>query len=71
MKKLPFNHMLALVSTMTLAAGSHTVYAQQAAAPEVDEIVISGFRQAILNSVEAKRDSDVVADIVDASALGS
>ena len=43
--------MLALVSTMTLAAGSHTVYAQQAAAPEVDEIVISGFRQAILKIV--------------------
>ncbi len=70
MKKLPFNHMLALVSTMTLVAGSHTVYAQQAAA-EVDEVIVSGFRQAILNSVEAKRDSDVVADIVDASALGS
>lgn len=71
MKKLQFNHMLALVSTMTLVAGSQAVYAQQAAAPEVDEIVISGFRQSILNSVEAKREADVVADVVDASALGS
>lgn len=71
MKKLQFNHMLAVVSTMTLIAGSQSVYAQQAATPEVDEIVVSGFRQSILNSVEAKRQSDVVADIVDASALGS
>lgn len=70
MKKLKFNHMLALVSTMSMVAGSQAVYAAEAAA-ETEEIVISGFRAAVLNSVEAKRQSDVVSDIVDASAAGS
>lgn len=69
MKKKTFNHALALVSTLSMVAGSQAVYAQKDEA--VEEIVVSGFRQSVLNSVEAKRQADVVADMVDASAVGS
>lgn len=70
MKKQKFNPVLALMSTVALIAGSQTVYAQKDDGA-VEEIVVSGFRQAVLNSVEAKRQADVVADVVDASAVGS
>lgn len=70
MKKQKFNPVLALMSSVALIAGSQTVYAQKDDAA-VEEIVVSGFRQAVLNSVEAKRQADVVADVVDASAVGS
>ena len=46
MKKLQFNKMLALVSTMTLVAGSHAVYAQQAT-QDAEEIVVTGFKASI------------------------
>jgi iron complex outermembrane receptor protein len=70
MKKHKFNHMLALATTMALVSGSQTVYAQQAAA-EVEEITVTGYRATVLNSIDTKRQSDVVADVVDASAVGS
>lgn len=69
MNKYKFNHMLAFFSTMALVAGSQTIYAQATNQPE--EIVVTGFRASVLNSVEAKRQSDVVSDIVDADAAGS
>jgi iron complex outermembrane recepter protein len=75
MKKQKFNHLLAMVSTMSLVAGSQGIYAQQATEvaedQQVDEVVVSGFRASVLNSIEAKRQSDVVSDVVDASAAGS
>ena len=70
MKKHKFNHMLALATTMALVSGSQTVYAQQAAA-EVEEVTVTGYRATVLNSIDTKRQSDVVADVVDASAVGS
>jgi iron complex outermembrane recepter protein len=77
MKKQKFNHLFAVLSTLTLVAGSQAVYAQQAAEKaeaqeqEIEEVVVSGFRASVLNSIEAKRQSDVVSDVVDASAAGS
>lgn len=72
MKKQKFNQLLALVSVMPLAAGSQAVYAQVASQPQpVEEIVVTGFRASILNSIEAKRQADVVSDIVDSDAAGS
>lgn len=68
MNKHKFNHMLALVSTMALMSGSQTVYAQSA---EPEEIIVTGFRSSLLNSVEAKRKSDVVSEVVDAGDLGA
>lgn len=70
MRKQKFNHALALLSTISLVAGSQAVYAQKDEST-VEEVVVSGFRQAVLNSVEAKRQADVVSDMVDASAVGS
>ncbi|HWV14580.1 MAG TPA: TonB-dependent receptor [Cellvibrio sp.] len=69
MNKLKFNGVLALLSTVTLVSGSQLVYAQAAVEPE--EIVVTGFRSSVLNSVEAKRNSDVVSEVVDAGDLGS
>ena len=70
MKKQSFNHMLALATTMALVSGSQTVYAQQAA-EQIEEVTVTGYRATLLNSIETKRQSDVVADVVDASAVGS
>lgn len=72
MAKLKFNHMLALASTMALMSGSQTVYAQtQPAATEIEDVLVTGYRSAVLDSIEAKRNSDVVADVIDAGDLGS
>lgn len=74
MRKPTFNHMLALATTMTMVAGSQVVYAQQntkSAEKEVEEVVVTGFRSSILNSVEAKRNADQVVEVIDAGDLGS
>ncbi|HWV14582.1 MAG TPA: TonB-dependent receptor [Cellvibrio sp.] len=68
MNKLKFNHLLALVSTMTLAAGSQAVYAQGAEEPE--EIVITGFRASLQNSIAAKQDSSSIVEAVYAEDIG-
>ena len=71
MRKNKFNPMLVLASTMALVSGSQLVYAQQTEAGEVEEITVTGFRATVLNSIDTKRQADVVADVVDATALGS
>ena len=65
MQKNSFNHMLVAASTLAMVAGSQTVYAQ------IEEVTVTGLRASILNSVEAKRQSDVVSDVVDAGAAGT
>ncbi len=70
MTKTKFNRMLAVISTMTLAAGSQLVYAQQkaekkaATEEEVSEVIITGFRQSVLNAIDAKRNSDTVIEAI-------
>lgn len=77
MRKLKFNHMLALASTMALVSGSTSVYAQSSDKDDakksgnVEEVVVTGYRATVLNSIDTKRQSDVVADVVDATAVGS
>lgn len=72
MRKPTFNHMLALATTMAMVAGSQSVYAQQEkAGEEIEEVTVTGFRSSILNSVEAKRNADQIADVIDAGDLGS
>lgn len=71
MTKLKFNHMLALASTMALMSGSQTVYAQtQPAASEVEEVVVTGFRRSIQNSLAAKQESTSVVEAVYAEDIG-
>lgn len=71
MKKLKFNRMLALVSTMSLVAGSHSVYAQQdAGAGTVEEVVVTGFRASLQSSINAKRESTSIVDAVYAEDIG-
>lgn len=72
MKKLTFNHMLALVSTMSLVAGSQAVYAQQAAekAGNIEEVVVTGYRGSLLNAIDAKRNADTVVEVLSADELG-
>lgn len=68
MNKLKFNHLLALVSTMTLASGSQAVYAQGAEEPE--EIVITGFRASLQNSIAEKQKSSSIVEAVYAEDIG-
>ncbi|WP_331345949.1 TonB-dependent receptor [Cellvibrio sp. UBA7661] len=73
MKKPSFNHMFALATTMAMVAGSSTVYAQTqsaAAEKEVEEVVVTGFRQSVLNAIDAKRNSDTVIEAISADDIG-
>lgn len=70
MRKNTFNPVLALTTTMALVAGSQMVYAQQAA-QDVEEVTVTGFRSTVVNAVDAKRNADTIADVVDAGALSS
>ena len=70
MRKQKFNHMLALVSTMTLAAGSHAVYAQQAAAQEAEEIVVTGFKASLEKAQEVKKASSSIVEAIAAEDIG-
>lgn len=73
MRKPTFNHMLALATTMTMVAGSQVVYAQQntkSAEKEVEEVVVTGFRQSVLNAIDAKRNSDTVIEAISADDIG-
>ncbi len=71
MTKLKFNHMLALASTMALMSGSQTVYAQtQPAASEVEEVVVTGFRASLQNSIAAKQSATTVVEAVYAEDIG-
>ena len=71
MRKLKFNHMLALASTVALVSGSQTVYAQQQdASAQVEEVVVTGFRASLANSISAKRESASVIDSVYAEDIG-
>jgi iron complex outermembrane receptor protein len=69
MKKLQFNHMLALVSTMTLIAGSQAVYAQQAA-PDVEEVVVTGFKASLEKAQEVKKASSSIVEAIAAEDIG-
>lgn len=69
MKKLQFNHMLALLSTMTLVAGSQAVYAQQAS-DTAEEIVVTGFKASLEKSAELKKESDAIVEAVSAEDIG-
>src|SRR5690606_41954773 len=68
-KKLKFNHMLALMSTMTLVSVSQIVYAQTGA-QDVEEVVITGFRQSLVNALAVKRNSDTVIEAISADDIG-
>ena len=70
MRKPTFNHMLALATTMAMVAGSQTVYAQGQKAEEVEEVTVTGFRQSVLNAIDAKRNSDTVIEAISADDIG-
>lgn len=59
--------MLALVSTMALVSGSQTVYAQ---ADQPEEIVITGFRASLQNSIAEKQNSSSIVEAVYAEDIG-
>jgi iron complex outermembrane receptor protein len=44
--------------------------AQNATDDSIEEVVVTGVRSSILNSIDAKRNNDVVSEVVDASDLG-
>ncbi|QEY10911.1 MULTISPECIES: TonB-dependent receptor [unclassified Cellvibrio] len=77
MKKQTFNHVLAMAATMALVSGSQVVYAQQGAnsqsnatEKDIEEVVVTGFRQSVLNALDAKRSSDTVIEAISADDIG-
>jgi iron complex outermembrane receptor protein len=70
MRKPTFNHMLALTATMALVSGSPSIYAQSQADKELEEVVVTGFRQSVLNAIDAKRNSDTVIEAISADDIG-
>jgi len=68
MKKIKFNHMLALVSTMSMVAGSQSVYAQQSEAAE--EVVITGFKASLEKAQEVKKASSSIVEAIAAEDIG-
>jgi iron complex outermembrane receptor protein len=69
MKKLKFNHLLAMASTIGMIAGSHAVYAQQASA-EAEEIVVTGFKASLEKSAQLKKASESIVEAVSAEDIG-
>lgn len=73
MIKKQFNPLLAMLSSLTLLAGSQMVYAQQDAAVAdelLEEVVVKGFRVSVASSVEEKRDADTIVEAISADELG-
>jgi TonB-dependent receptor len=58
------------LSTAASIALSSAAYAQTAPAPEAEEIVITGFRASLQNSLNLKRDSNLIAEAVTAEDAG-
>lgn len=74
MNKQSFNHLLVVASTMSLIAGSQAVYAQQtadaAAEAPVEEIMVTGFRASLKNSMDIKRSSESIVEAVSSEDIG-
>lgn len=75
MNKHKFNHLLVIASTMSLIAGSHAVYAQQAASTsaengEIEEIMVTGFRASLEKSAEIKRNAGTVIEAISSEDIG-
>ena len=69
MKKHKFNHLLALAATMALVSGSQAVYAQNSE-EGVEEVVVTGFRASLQNSISAKQNSESVVEAIYAEDIG-
>lgn len=67
MTKIKFNRFLALASTLTLISGSQAVYAQN---DQIEEVVVTGFKASLQNSVDIKRSSDSLVEAVSAEDIG-
>lgn len=71
MKKQTFNHVLAMAATMALVSGSQVVYAQaQDVAEPLEEILVTGFRASLQNSISAKQNADTVVEAIYAEDIG-
>lgn len=63
--------LLRSASAAVLAAVAMPAWAQDAAADQTgDDIVVTGIRGSIIESIEAKRGSDVIADVITAEDIG-
>ncbi|WP_339898034.1 TonB-dependent receptor [uncultured Gilvimarinus sp.] len=73
MTKKQFSPLLAMVSSLTLLAGSQMVYAQQGGSQNealLEEVVVKGFRVSVASSVDEKRDADTIVEAISADELG-
>src|SRR5690554_2558435 len=76
MNKLKFSHLLALASTVAMVAGSQSVYAQQSTQSDseqtapVEEVLVTGFRKSLQNSIAAKQDASSIVDAIYSEDIG-
>lgn len=74
MKKLTRKPLVAVISGLTMASLSHSLYAQAAdddkAEIEVEEVLVTGYAKSIQNSLDVKRNADTVVQAISAADLG-
>lgn len=58
------------VSLLALTIASHPAFAQQQSANEPQEIVVTGIRKSIADSIQTKRDSDDIVEAISAEDIG-
>ena len=72
MKKSYLSQCVAAITAATATSfAASALQAQEAVDPNEEVVVVAGFRSSILNSIDVKRNTDVIAEIVDAGDLGS
>ncbi|GAB2526728.1 TonB-dependent receptor [Microbulbifer agarilyticus] len=60
-----------LSAAIAASVTSVAAFAQDEETAALEEVTVTGIRTSVLGSLDAKRNADVVADVVDAGALGS
>ncbi len=71
MKKTRFQPLRLWASTLAMMAGSPLVYAQESAsAPVAEEVMVTGFRAAVAQSQEIKRENTSIVEAISAEDIG-
>lgn len=75
MKKFKLNPLTVFVSSITLSLAAHSSFAQeqepvQAVAIDEEEVVVTGFRKSIINSIDTKRNEDTIVEAISAEDIG-
>ncbi len=71
MKKFKLNPLAAVVSSLAVAGTAQFAVAQDDAPMiEEEEVIVTGFRRTLLNSIDAKRNADTIVEAISAEDIG-